>query len=164
MDKGFDNTDWEILHHLQENARITNSQLAQLVQLSPAGLQKRIQKLEENGVIEHYVTLVNTEKVGFDLLCFVQISLQRHEVDSVKDFQEAVRGMPEVLECYHIIGETDYLLKVIVRNRKHLEHFLLETLTPAPRVDKIRTSLVLSNIKVTTALPLSTNIVDSKNK
>lgn len=149
-----DERDRELLRHLQEDARITNAELARRVDLSPPGLQKRLRKLEEAGVIESYATLLNREAVGYDMLCFVQVTLQRHEPEAVRRFRELVQEMPEVLECYHLTGEYDYLLKVVVRNRKHLEVFLMETLTPIPGMDKIRTSLVLSNIKVTTAVSI----------
>jgi Lrp/AsnC family transcriptional regulator, leucine-responsive regulatory protein len=82
------------------------------------------------------------------------VTLARHDPKAVAAFREAVQQMPEVLECFHLTGESDYLLKVIVRNRKHLEQFILETLTPVPGMDKIRTSLVLSEIKRRTAVPL----------
>lgn len=149
-----DKTDRKLLMYLQEDARITNAELARRVDLSPPGLQKRIKKLEESGVIEAYVTLLNREAVGFDMLCFVQVTLQRHEPEAVAEFRNAIQNMSEVLECYHITGEYDYLLKIVVRNRKHLEQFILHTLTPVSGMDKIRTSLVLSEIKQTTAVSL----------
>ncbi len=154
MDKELDPTDRAILHELQQNARITNTELAQRVDLSAPGVQKRLRKLEENGVIRRYAAVVNPEAVGYDMLCFVQVTLQRHEPTAVEHFRQVIQEMPEVLECYHLTGEHDYLLKVVVRNRKHLETFLLDTLTPVPGMDKIRTSLVLNEIKATTAIPL----------
>jgi DNA-binding Lrp family transcriptional regulator len=147
--------DRAVLRYLQDDARITNAELARRVDISPPGLQKRLRKLEELGVIERYVTLVNREAVGFDMLCFVQVTLQRHDPAAISDFKDAVQEMLEVLECHHITGEYDYLLKVVVRNRRHLEQFLVETLTPMPGMDKIRTSLVLNEIKTTTAVPLT---------
>jgi DNA-binding Lrp family transcriptional regulator len=149
-----DAIDKAIINHLQDDASITNLELSQRIELSPPALQKRLRKLEDKGIIEHVVALVNRERVGFDLLCFVQVNLRHHEVQVVKEFKIAVQDMTEVLECYHLTGEMDYLLKVVVRNRKHLERFLIDTLTPAPGVDKIRTSLVLSDVKVTTKLPI----------
>lgn len=149
-----DDIDRQLLTHLQEDARLTHSELARRVNLSPPGLQKRIRKLEESGIISRYVTLLDPEAVGYDMLCFVQVTLQRHEPQAVRAFREAVQHMPEVLACHHITGEYDYLLKVVLRNRKHLEQFLLEQLTPLPGMDRIRTSLVLSEIKETTAVPL----------
>lgn len=147
--------DRALLHDLQEDARISNAELARRLGLSPTGLQKRIRKLEEAGVIAQYATLVKREAVGFDMLCFVQVTLRRHELDATARFKEQVRQMPEVLECHHLTGEYDYLLKVVVRNTRHLEQFLMETLTPVPSMDKIRTSVVLSEIKSTTMLPLT---------
>ncbi len=149
-----DAKDRQLLQYLQEDARLTNTELARRIELSPPGLQRRLRKLEELGIIERYVTLVNREAVGFDMLCFVQVTLLRHEPESVRGFKEIVQAMPEVLECHHITGEYDYLLKVVVRNRKHLEEFLVEKLTPVPGMDKIRTSLVLREIKTTASLPL----------
>ncbi len=161
MFQNLDEKDLALLKHLQQDARITNTELARRVDLSPPGLQRRVRKLEESGVIERYVTLVNREALGFDMLCFVQVTLQRHEPEANKGFKDVVQGMPEVLECYHITGEYDYLLKVAVRNRKHLEEFLLNDLTPVPGMDKIRTSLVLREIKTTTAVPLDGQYQDN---
>lgn len=154
MGKRLDEKDHLVLQHLQMDARITNTELARRVDLSPPGLQKRLRKLEESGVIERYVTLVNRERLGFDMLCFVQVTLQRHEPRLVQEFKEIVQIMPEVMECFHVTGEYDYLLKIVVRNRRHLEQFLVEKLTPIPGMDKIRTSLVLREIKMTTAIPV----------
>ncbi len=149
--------DRALLRHLQVDARLSNAELARRVNLSAPGLQKRLRKLEENGVIERYATLVDREALGYDMLCFIQVTLRRHEPEAIRLFRELVQTMPEVLECHHITGEYDYLLKVVVRNRKHLEEFLVNTLTPAPGMDKIRTSLMLSEIKCTTAIPLEKN-------
>lgn len=152
-----DEKDRTILQLLQEDARASNAELARRVALSAPGLQKRLRKLEQSGVITGYVTLVDEESLGYDMLCFVQVTLQRHEPQAIARFRTLVQTMPEVLECHHITGEYDYLLKVVLRNRKHLEHFLTETLTPIVGMDKLRTSLVLSEIKATTAVPVPTS-------
>jgi len=149
-----DDIDRELLTALQRDARQTNAELARRVDLSAAGLHKRLRRLEEGGVITGYVAQVDREVVGYDMLCFVQVTLQRHEPDAVNNFRREVQSMAEVLECHHLTGEFDYLLKVIVCNRKHLEHFILNTLTPVRGMDKIRTSLVLSEIKATAAIPM----------
>lgn len=149
-----DEIDCTLLSMLQEDARVSNAELARRVELSATGLHKRLRRLEEAGVIARYVALVDREAVGYDMLCFVQVTLQRHEPDAVEHFRREVQRMAEVLECHHLTGEFDYLLKVIVRNRKHLEQFILHTLTPVRGMDKIRTSLVLSEIKATAAVPL----------
>lgn len=154
MSHQLDDIDRTLLGYLQADARITAAELARRVELSPPGLQKRLRRLEEMGIIDRYVTILDRERMGYDMLCFVQVNLQRHEVDAVENFKRVVQTMPEVLECHHVTGEYDYLLKVIVRNRKHLEAFILQTLTPVKGMDKIRTSLALSEIKSTTHLPV----------
>ena len=147
-----DDIDRQLLTYLQNNARMTHAELARRVSLSPPGVQKRIRKLEDAGIIDCYVTLLDREAIGYDMLCFINVTLQRHVPQAVRNFREAVQHMPEVLACHHITGEYDYLLKVVVRNRKHLEQFILEALMPVPGMDKIRTSLVLNEIKETTAV------------
>ena len=92
--------------------------------------------------------------LGYDMLCFVHVSLQLHQSEQVENFKQAISSMPEVLECHHVTGDFDYLLKVIIKNRKDLERFAVERLTPIPGVARIHTSLVLSEIKSTTALPV----------
>jgi len=154
MEQHLDSIDRQLLQHLQQDARISNAELARRVKLSPPGLQKRLRKLEELDVISQYVTLLNYEALGYEMLCFVQVTLQRHEPDLVIGFKAAVQEMSEVLECHFLTGEYDYLLKVVVRNRKQLEQFLLEKLTPVPGMDKLRTSVVLSEIKSTTAVSI----------
>ena len=149
-----DEIDSTLLTILQEDARLSNAELARRVDLSATGLHKRLRRLQDAGVIARYVAVVDREAVGFDMLCFVQVTLQRHAPDAVENFRREVQTMPEVLECHHLTGEFDYLLKVAVRNRKHLEQFILHTLTPVHGMDKIRTSLVLSEIKAMAAIPV----------
>jgi Lrp/AsnC family transcriptional regulator, leucine-responsive regulatory protein len=149
-----DELDRRILAHLQDDASVSSAELARRVDLSPAGLQKRVRKLQDAGVILRQVALLNREAIDLDLLCFVQVTLAHHQPDAVQGFRAAIQGMPEVLECHHLTGEFDYLLKVVVANHRELEHFLVDELTPAPGVDRIRTSIVLSEIKASTALPL----------
>lgn len=149
-----DDLDRQILCLLQENSRIASAQLARQVNLSAPGLQKRLKKLEESGIISGYVTLVNREALGLDLLCFAQVTLAHHQPECTGQFCDRVKELPEVLECHHLSGECDYLLKVVVSDRLHLEKFLSETIARIPGVDKIRTSIVLSEIKTSTSLPL----------
>ena len=150
-----DALDLKLLGLLQENARTPNSELARQVDLSPPGLQKRLRKLEERGVVQGYTALLDRQAVGLDLLCFVQVTLAHHEPDMIQSFRDDLGKIPEVLECHHLTGEFDYLMKVVVKNHKHLEWFLFEKLTPIPGVDKVRTSIVLREIKESTSLPLA---------
>ncbi|NOZ72836.1 MAG: Lrp/AsnC family transcriptional regulator [Chloroflexi bacterium] len=146
--------DRKILEILQEDGRISNAELARRINLSQPAAHARRRRLEERGLIRQYVALLDREKVGYDMLCFVRVSLEKHQTHTVEQFREAVQQMPEVLACYFVTGDFDYLLKVVVRNREALEHFLIEKLTPTPGVAHVYTSLVLSEVKASTALPL----------
>ncbi|WP_051039767.1 Lrp/AsnC family transcriptional regulator [Synechococcus sp. PCC 7336] len=149
-----DRKDRQILHLLQESGRLSRAELARQVNLSAPGLQKRLNKLEGNGCIDRYVALVNREALGLDVLCFAQVTLARHQPQCVAQFCDRVRELPEVLECHHLSGEFDYLLKVVVANHRHLAQFLSVQIAQIPGVDRIRTSIVLDEIKVSTSLPL----------
>jgi len=149
-----DDVDRSLLRALQMDGRLSNVQLAQKINLSPPASHARLRRLEKEGYIRQYTANVDREKAGYDLLCFIHISLQMHQVEQVEQFREATRKMPEVLECHHITGEYDYLLKVVLRNRKDLERFVVDKITPIPGVARIHTSLVLNEVKATMALPL----------
>jgi DNA-binding Lrp family transcriptional regulator len=149
-----DPIDRQILNILQNEGRLSNADLAGRVNLSPPATHARVRRLEESGVIDHYAAIIDREKAGFDMLCFIQIGLQLHQPEQVESVRAAIREMPEVLECHHVTGEYDYLLKVVIRNRKDLERFVIERLTPVRGVARIQTSLALSEVKNTTALPL----------
>jgi DNA-binding Lrp family transcriptional regulator len=159
LDNGIvlDTIDQELLKILQENARISNAELARRVELSPSGLQKRLRRLELYGYIERYAAILNRHKVGYEMMVFVHISLQRHIASGFEAFRKEIVQLPEVLECYNLTGEDDYILKVIVKDVPHLENFLLRQLTAMPAVDKVRTGLVLNEIKSTTAIPVGTD-------
>lgn len=152
--KLLDDKDRLLLRLLQQNSRISSAELARQLNLSPPGLQKRLKRLEANGFIEGYVTLVNREALGLDLLCFTQVTLSHQQPECVGLFCERVKDLPEVLECHHLTGEFDYLLKVVVPNSQQLEQFLAKKVRTLPGVDKIRTSIVLSEVKTSTSLPL----------
>ena len=150
-----DAMDRQVLRLLQENGRMTNAELARRVKLSAPGLQKRLRKLEETQVIDRYVTLINRQALGLDFLCFLQVTLSPHpQSDWIGHFCERMEGLPEVLECHHLTGELEYLLKVVVASHQHLETFLFEEVTQIPGVDRIRTSIVINEVKASTALPL----------
>ncbi len=149
-----DGLDKAILQELQANGRISNAELASRITLSPAATLVRIRRLEQQGYIRQYTALLDPEKAGYDMICFVHISLQVHQSEQIQTIQSAIQEIPEVLECYHVTGEFDYLLKVIVRHRKDLQRFIVHRLTPIPGVARIYTSLALSEIKSTTVLPV----------
>ena len=149
-----DNLDKAILQALQSEGRMSNVELAQRINLSPPATHARIKRLEQRGYIRQYVALLDQESVGYDMLCFVHISLQLHQPEQVETIRTTIHQMPEVLECYHVTGEFDYLLKVVIKNRKDLERFVIDRLTPVPGVARIYTSLVLNEVKSTTELPV----------
>ena len=105
-------------------------------------------------MIDRYVTLVNREALGLDLLCFAQVTLTHHQPECVSNFCTRVQGLQEVLECHYLAGEFDYILKVVVADHRHLEKLLREKIIPIPGVDKIKTSIVLNEVKASTSLPL----------
>jgi DNA-binding Lrp family transcriptional regulator len=149
-----DELDRRLLALLQDDARRSTADLARKLKLSGPGLQKRLRKLEDRGVILRYATVVDREAVGLDLLCFVHIMLAHHRPDSIKRFPDRIKAMPEVLECHFLTGEFDYLLKVVVSSHEALEKFLFTRLMKVPGVDRTRTSIVIKEVKATTALPL----------
>lgn len=149
-----DELDKRILDELQKDARISNAELARRVNLSPPATHARVKRLEEKGAVQRYVALLDRQRTGYDMLCFVRVSLQLHDLDQVTGFHEAVREIPEVLECHHVTGDYDYLLKVLAHNTEDLENFLVNRLTPIPGVAQIHTSLVLREVKNSTTIPL----------
>jgi DNA-binding Lrp family transcriptional regulator len=149
-----DELDMALLRLLQADATLSNLELARRINLSPPATHARVRRLEQQGYIRGYTAILDRERVGFDLLCFVEVNLQWHSPATVHEFYKAVQTMPEVIECYLITGEADYVLKIAVPHRRHLERFLVDVLAHAPGVGRVRSSLVLSDVKHVTALPL----------
>lgn len=149
-----DETDKAILAMLQADGRISNAEIARRVELSAPATHARVKRLEEVGVIRQYVALLDRETMGYDMVCFINVSLQLHQFDAIERFKQLVLDMPEVLECHHVTGEFDYLLKAVFHNRDQLQQFVVDRLTPIPGMARINTSLVFTEIKATTELPL----------
>lgn len=150
-----DEIDLAILRELQQDGRVSNVELARRVNLSPPATHSRVKRLEEEGYIRDYVALLDKERVGYDMTCFISVSLQLHQHEELEGFHKTVNDIPEVLECYHVTGEFDYLLKVLMRSRQDLQQLIVNRLTPLPGVARIYTSLVLTEVKSTTVIPLS---------
>ncbi len=147
-----DEIDRALLRILQTDARISNADLARQVNLSPPAVHARMRRLQEQGVIRGYVAVLDHEALGYEMLCLISIRMERHQRPDIERVRAAVGQMPEVLECYHLTGEFDYQLKVVVHNRKELERFVVDRLATIPGIGHIRTSLVFSEIKATTEL------------
>jgi Lrp/AsnC family leucine-responsive transcriptional regulator len=147
-----DPVDRKILSILQENGRITNVKLASEVGLSPPTVLERVRKLEERGIIEKYVALVDPAKVGLGLCAFVQVSLSFHRRKEIDRFRSEVLEFPEVLECYHVSGEGDYLLKVVSRDIQAYRDWLVTRLTNLEVVQRVQTIIVFETMKRETKL------------
>jgi len=149
-----DRIDRKILALLQTNARVTNIELADQVGLSPSPCLRRVRELEERGVVRRYVTLVDAAKVGLPVSVFVNVTLDRQIETALEKFEDAILKRPEVMECYLMTGDFDYLLRVVTADLSAYERFLVENLTRVPGVSSIRSSFALKQVKYSTALPL----------
>jgi DNA-binding Lrp family transcriptional regulator len=154
MAYSLDEKDITLLENIQTNARLTNAELGKLINLSPSGVQKRLRKLEESGVVERYATILNRQRLGYDLLVFVKVIIKDHSVESIAEFDKVVNEMPEVLESHRVIGDADYLLKVVVQDRQDLDHFLMKRLLPFDSIERVSTYLVLKEAKETNRIGL----------
>jgi DNA-binding Lrp family transcriptional regulator len=152
-----DRIDVAILNQLQRNARITNAELARAVNLSTTPCFNRVKNIEKLGLINQQVTLLNPEILGLNLNVFVSVSLERQVGSALRTFEEEISARPEVMECYLMTGDADYLLRVVVPNTKALERFILEHLTTIKGVSNIRSSFALKQVRYKTALPLPAN-------
>lgn len=152
-----DDTDIKILDILQTDAHITNLNLSREVGISPPTMLERVKRLENSGVIKKYICLIDPEKVGKDTMAFVQVSLSVHQMSSVDEFRRSIDNLDEVLECHHISGEDDFLLKVSVRSIKDYEKFVLEKLSKIKGVSKVKTNFCLSTFKYETKITIEKN-------
>jgi DNA-binding Lrp family transcriptional regulator len=149
-----DAIDWNILGCLQDDARIANVDLARKVGLSPSPCLSRVRALEESGFIRRYVSLLDPLRVGLTVSVFIQVTLEKQIEAALDTFERAIRERPEVMECYLMTGDADYLLRVVVPDLPALEHFILNFLSRVPGVGNIRSSFALKQVKYQTALPL----------
>lgn len=150
-----DRIDLQILSALQDDARLSNVELADRVGLSPSPCARRVKLLEQQGVIQRYVTLVDAASVGLPISVFIHITLEKQIESALQIFEENVSQYPEVMECYLMTGDADYLLRVVVADLETYQRFLMERLTKIPSVASIKSSFALRQIKYRTALPLN---------
>jgi Lrp/AsnC family transcriptional regulator, leucine-responsive regulatory protein len=152
VSKVLDNVDIKILDLLQKDAQLSNLELSKRVNLSAPAVHARIKRLESEGYIKKQVAILNHEKLGFDLLCFVFMSTNLHQAEKLEALEHTLESMKEVLECHCLTGEYDYLLKVACKDRKELEMFIRKLNELG--ITKIQTSLSLRGIKDSTVLPI----------
>lgn len=149
-----DAIDLKILAELQRDGSLTNVELARRVHLSPSPCLARVKALEAAGVIRQYVALADPKALGLGLSVFISISLKAQSKEALATFEQRIAEHDEVMECYLMTGDSDYLIRVAVADIAALEKFILEQLSPIPGVEKIRSSFALKQVRYKTALPL----------
>lgn len=154
MPQVLDAADLRILRALQTEGRISNADLAERVGLSPSPCLRRVRLLEEAGIIKQYVALLDPAQIGLPVTAFVRVRLERQDDRQLARFEEAVRELPEVMECYLMTGESDYQLRILVESLAHFEDFLRLRLTTIPGISAVTSSFALREVVYRTALPL----------
>ena len=149
-----DAKDLKILYEIQQNASLTNAALAKRVRLSPSPCLARMRALEECGVIVKYVALLDAPKVGMNVSVFIQVSLEKQVESALENFEAAINRYSEVMECYLMTGDSDYLIRVVVEDVQELQRFIVQELSKIRGVANIRSSFALKQVKYSTALPL----------
>jgi Lrp/AsnC family leucine-responsive transcriptional regulator len=149
-----DRTDRRILEQLQADGRLSNQELAGRVLLSPSPCLRRVRALERGGVIDRYAAVLDPLRVGLELLAYVTVKLEKRGKMPVDQFTRAVQSWPEVITCFSMTGDMDYLMRVQVENLAHYSRFIMDKLLKQPGVIDIKSNFVLERVKETTALPL----------
>jgi len=150
-----DETDFDILAHLQSDATMTNAELAKKIGLSPSACLGRTRRLREAGVIRRYAAILDEEKVGLEVVTYVFVSLTPHDRATTEAFLARVREIPSITECHNISGVHDYLLKIVAPSMHAYRNFVIDTLIEVPGVGKVESSVVLSTEKQSFQLPLA---------
>jgi len=154
VDERLDSFDRKILALLQADGRLTNNDLAERVNLSASQCSRRRQRLEEEGLIRGYRAALDRDRLGFSLVSVIFVTLATHNRDNARRFAELVSRLPEVQEAHALTGEMDYVLKVVTPDLRSLSDFINDVLLPHEAVQHVKTSIVLTTLKETTALPL----------
>ncbi|WP_114392319.1 Lrp/AsnC family transcriptional regulator [Oleisolibacter albus] len=154
MQKPLDGIDWHILAELQKDGAATAAEVADKVGLSQSPCWRRIQRLEEDGVIKRRVALLDRKALGLNVLIFSHVKLEAHSGDTLDDFREAIRRIPEVQECFVLMGQVDFLLRIVTRDIEAYEKLFFERLSKLPGVREINSMIAVSAVKETTELPL----------
>jgi DNA-binding Lrp family transcriptional regulator len=149
-----DGFDLKMLAALQDDGRLTNQQLADAVGLSASQCSRRRTRLEDDGIVAGYHADLAAERLGFNVVAFVHITLATHSPDNAKHFRDLVLRVDDVQEAYSLTGDADYLLKIVLRDLKSLSDIVNNVLMPHPSVAHVRSSIVLDRLKATTKLPL----------
>jgi Lrp/AsnC family transcriptional regulator, leucine-responsive regulatory protein len=146
--------DHKLLEILQSNGKITNAQLSKEIGLSPAPTLERVKKLENTGIIESYHAQIDREKVGLGVMTFVQVTLSGHRKSITEAFVKTIEKVPEIIECHHVTGSCDFLLKVIARDITSYQTLIMETINEIEVVASTQTMVILSTFKNSKVLPI----------
>jgi Lrp/AsnC family transcriptional regulator, leucine-responsive regulatory protein len=150
----FDQIDRNILDILQSNAKITNAQLSKEIGLSPAPTLERVKKLENQGVIVSYHAKLNLQEIGLGVSTFVQVTLVGHKKDYISRFVERINEIPEVVECHHITGQGDFILKIVSADITSYQKLMLEVISEIPEIDNMQSIIILSTFKDSKVMPI----------
>ena len=149
-----DQTDLRLLQSVQEDARLSNVDLAERIGLSPSPCLRRLRRLEDEGIIKGYMTLLDQKAVGLPVNVFISVTLKEQSEQALDEFEGRIRKLREVMECYLMTGTADYLLRVVTADLAAYESFLKEHLTRIPAIASIQSSFALKQVSFRTALPL----------
>ena len=149
-----DHIDHKILKHLQENARITNADLADKVGLSPTPCLRRLRRLENDGIIKGYHTEVNREALGVNVTVIIMVKLEREDDKTLREFENAIKDREEVMECYLVTGKFDYFIRVLIPTLSAYESFLSETILRMPNIATVESSFTLREVTRKIVMPL----------
>ena len=163
MQVELDRSDLRLLDQVQEHGDLSAADIAERLGMTASTCWRRMSRLQQLGVIRKRVTLIDREKVGLSVMVFSHVKLAGHGRDALLRFEQAVREHPEILECYTLMGETDFLLRIVCRDIKAYEAFFLDHLSRFPGVQSVNSSIALAVIKETTALPLTSTFAWSSN-
>ncbi|MDP0927964.1 Lrp/AsnC family transcriptional regulator [Paracoccus onubensis] len=152
--RALDATDRRILNQLQKDSKLTNVELAARVGLSPSPCLSRVKQLEKDGFIRGYVALLDPGALDLSISVFIQVTLEKQVERALQTFEQKMNSFPEVMECYLMTGDSDYLVRLIVTDIQALERFIVKELTTIPGVSNIRSSFALKQVKYKTALPV----------
>ncbi len=153
MAEKLDRTDLKILQILQENCKITNLDLSKKIGLSPAPTLERVKKLEQSGYIQSYHAQVSPQAIGLNVQTFVQVSLAWQKENALNNFMEKLKGIDEIVECYIITGEADFLIKIVCKDIPTYEQLLFKTLSQIEEIERLKTLMTLSTVKNSKVLP-----------
>lgn len=149
-----DNTDRKILNLLQTNPGINATAIGERIGLSQSACWRRMQRMREEGVMRDHPVILDREKVGLTTMVFAHVKLTSHGRSNLSSFADAVREYPEVMDCYVVLGNVDFLLRIVAADIKAYEQFFFEKLSQLPGIQEVTSSIVLSDIKHTMALPI----------